>query len=191
MTQEVPSAVEPVTSDEALMLAYGRGEVGAFETLYARHRGQLFRFIARSVKDRAVVDELFQETWSRVIAARTRYRPEARFTTYVMQIAHNLIIDHFRRSRPTLTGEAGERALDELASPAAERPDAVLSEFERTRALQVALEGLPDEQRLAFVMRMEQGLGVDEIAQATGVGHETAKSRLRYAFARIREALGT
>src|SRR5690349_20841936 len=123
MTQEVPSAVEPVTSDEELMLAYGRGEVRAFESLYARHRGSLFRFIARSVRDRSVVDELFQETWSRVIAARTRYRPDARFTTYLMQIAHNLIVDHFRRSRPTVQGEAAERALDELAAPSSERPD--------------------------------------------------------------------
>jgi RNA polymerase sigma-70 factor (ECF subfamily) len=189
MTQEVPSAVEPVTSDEELMLAYGRGEVRAFETLYTRHRGRLFRFIARSVKDRAVVDELFQETWSRVVSARTRYRPDARFTTYVMQIAHNLIVDHFRRSRPTVGGEAAEIAFETLAAPAAERPDAVVGEFEQTRRLQLALEGLPEEQRLAFVMRMEQGLGVEEIAQATGVGHETAKSRLRYAFARIRERL--
>lgn len=191
MTQELPSALEPVTSDEELMLAYGRGEVRAFEVLYARHRGTLFRFIARSVKDRAVVDELFQETWSRVIAARTRYRPDARFTTYVMQIAHNLIVDHFRRSRPVVQGEAAERALDELAAPPAERPDAVLGEFEQARRLQLALEALPEDQRLAFVMRMEQGMGVEEIAQATGVGHETAKSRLRYAFARIRERLGS
>ena len=188
MMQEVPTAAE--TSDEALMLAYGRGEARAFETLYARHRGPLFRFIGRSVRDRALVDELFQETWSRVIAARTRYRPDARFTTYLMQIAHNLIVDHFRRSRPTVQGEAAERALDELAAPSTERPDAVLGEFEQARQLQLALEGLPEEQRLAFLMRMEQGLGVEEIAQATGVGHETAKSRLRYAFARIRERLG-
>ena len=190
MTQEVPSAVEPVTSDEELMLAYGRGEVRAFETLYARHRGTLYRFIGRNVRDRSLVDELFQETWSRVVSARTRYRPDARFTTYLMQIAHNLIVDHFRRSRPTVQGEAAERALGELAAPSSERPDAVLGEFEQTRRLQLALEGLPEEQRLAFVMRMEQGLGVEEIAQATGVGHETAKSRLRYAFARIRERLG-
>jgi RNA polymerase sigma-70 factor (ECF subfamily) len=192
MTQAVPNEVQvAIPSDEELMLAYGRGEVRAFETLYSRHRGPLYRFITRSIKDRSQVDEIFQDTWSRVISARTRYRPDARFTTYIMQIAHNLIVDFYRRARPTVHGEAAERALEQLAAPADERPDRVLSEFEQARRLQTALEILPEDQRSAFLMRMEQGLGVEEIAQATGVGHETAKSRLRYAFARIREKLGS
>lgn len=69
--------------DEELMLAYRAGDAGAFETLYARHRAALFRFVLRSVKVRASAEELFQETWMRVIEARSRYAPQARFTTWL------------------------------------------------------------------------------------------------------------
>ena len=96
-----PAAVGiDIGDDEKLMLAYARGDVRAFEILYAKHRGTLYRFVLRSIKDRARADELFQDTWSRVIVARERYRPDAKFTTWLLQIAHNLVIDHFRRSRP-------------------------------------------------------------------------------------------
>ena len=171
------------------MLAYARGDSHAFEQLYRRHNGPLYRFLLRGMRDRAQAEELFQECWSRVIAARERYRPEARFKTYLMQIAHNLLVDHYRRARPQLDGAAGERALSELPQPESEAPDHVLSEFEQARRMQQALERLPEDQRVSFLMRVEQEMGVEEIALATGVGHETAKSRLRYAFAKLRELL--
>jgi RNA polymerase sigma-70 factor (ECF subfamily) len=175
------------TSDEDLMLAYGRGEVRAFEILYTRHRGILYRFLLRQVQQRNTADELFQETWSRVIAVRERYRVEAKFTTWLLQIAHNLMIDMFRRQRPQAGAEETEEVFRTLDAPEAERPERVLSEFEQRRRLQLALEELPEEQREVFLMRMEMGLGLDEIAEATGVGHETVKSRIRYALAKIRQ----
>lgn len=173
-------------TDEELMLAYGRGDAHAFEALYARHRGTLYRFLLRHCRERASADELFQETWSRVIVARERYRPEAKFTTWLLQIAHNLAIDLIRRHRPQAGTEETELVFRQLDAPEAERPDRVLSEFEQRRRLQLALEELPDEQRTAFVLRMENGLGLEEIAEVTGAGQETVKSRLRYAFAKIR-----
>src|SRR5438034_5418636 len=79
--------------DEQLMLAYRDGNAKAFETLYLRHRGRLFRFVLRSVKSRATAEELFQEIWMRVIEARERYAPQARFTTWLYTIAHHRMVD--------------------------------------------------------------------------------------------------
>jgi RNA polymerase sigma-70 factor, ECF subfamily len=174
-------------TDEELMLAYAHGDVRAFDMLYHRQRGMLYRFILRSVHERATADELFQETWSRLIASRTRYRVEAKFSTWLLQIAHNLIVDSFRRARPQAGAEETEAVFRELDAPESERPEQMLSEFEQRRRLQIALDALPHEQREAFLLRVEGGLGLDEIATATGAGHETVKSRLRYAFAKIRE----
>jgi RNA polymerase sigma-70 factor (ECF subfamily) len=180
------AAVDP---DAMLMLAYARGDLAAFEALYARHRGMLYRFLLRSVRDPHRTDELFQETWSRVIAARARYQPQAKFTTWLLQIAHNLMIDGMRRQRPMAEGEEAEAALAAIATPEHERPDHALSDFERRRNLQRAIEQLPDEQRVAITLRMEQELSLEEIAEVTGAGRETVKSRLRYAMNRLRETL--
>lgn len=178
-------------TDEDLMLAYARGDMHAFETLYGRHRGALYRFVVRSVKQRARADDLFQEVWARVVAARERYRPEARFTTWLFQIAHNLLIDEFRRDRPQAGAGETEVVLATLAAPEHDRPESQLSAFEQRRRLQLALEELPPEQREAFLLRAEQELGLEEIAEVTGVGRETVKSRLRYAMAKLRERLST
>ncbi|MGH8123102.1 MAG: RNA polymerase sigma factor [Rudaea sp.] len=179
----------PEKTDEELMLAYAQGDTRAFDLLYSRVRGMLYRFILRSVADRASADELFQETWSRAIAARSRYLVEAKFSTWLLQIAHNLIVDGHRRSRPRADADETEMAIRLLEVPEQERPDQVLGEFEQRRRLQLALETLSHEQRQAFLLRVESGLGLDEIAVVTGAGHETVKSRLRYAFAKIRERL--
>jgi len=174
-------------ADEELMLAYAQGDARAFEALYARQRGMLYRYILRSVNDRAAADELFQETWSRLIASRERYRVEAKFSTWLLQIAHNLIVDSLRRARPQASAEETETVMRELDAPEAERPEQLLSEFEQRRRLQLVLDALPAEQREAFLLRVEGGLGLEEIARLTGAGQETVKSRLRYALAKIRE----
>jgi RNA polymerase sigma-70 factor (ECF subfamily) len=176
-------------TDEELMLAYAHGDVRAFDALYVRRRGMLYRFILRSIADRASADEIFQETWSRLIAARERYRIEAKFSTWLLQIAHNLIVDSFRRTRPRAGAEETEAVMRDLDVAESDRPDQVLGDFEQRRRLQRALEGLPVEQREAFLLRVEGGLGLEEIAAVTGAGHETVKSRLRYAFAKMREKL--
>ncbi len=173
-------------TDEELMLAYAGGDTVAFEILYRRHRGTLYRFLMRALRQRADADEVFQETWSRAIAARARYHAEARFTTWLLQIAHNLVIDRFRRSRPQAGEDETEAVFRGLDAPEDERPERVLSEFEQRRRLQLALEELPEEQRVTFLLRMENGLGLEEISEITGAGRETVKSRLRYALARIR-----
>ncbi|MEO7433437.1 MAG: RNA polymerase sigma factor [Dokdonella sp.] len=178
-------------TDEDLMLAYAGGDLLAFEMLYRRHRSTLYRFLFRSLRHRADADELFQETWSRLIAARERYRADAKFTTWLLQIAHNLVVDRFRRQRPQASPEETDAILRTLDAPESEQPDRALSEFEQRRRLQLALEELPDDQRIAFLLRIEGGLGLDEIGEITGAGRETVKSRLRYALARIRARFAT
>lgn len=178
-----------VDEDATLMLAYAQGDLSAFEALYARHRGTLYRFLLRTCRDQAVAEELFQDTWSRVIAARERYQPQAKFTTWLLQIAHNLLIDSHRRKRPMLEGEAAELALAQVEIPPQEQPEHALSDFEQRRRLQRAIEQLPDEQRTAVLLRLEQDLSLEEIAEVTGAGRETVKSRLRYAMNKLREQL--
>lgn len=175
-------------TDESLMLAWAGGELRAFETLYARHRSRLYSFLLRQLRDAALADELFQDVWQRVIAARAGWQPDAAFTTWLFRIAHNRLNDHWRaaRHRPPAPGDADERVARMSDT---RTPESQLSEFEQRRRLQLAMEQLPDEQREVLQLRLEQELSLEEIAQITGVGRETVKSRLRYAMDKLRAGL--
>lgn len=177
--------------DGRLMVSYARGDVRAFEQLYARHRSPLYRYLARHTRNVEVANDLFQEVWSKVIASRERYEPRAKFTTFLYRIAHNCCIDHYRRAR----GRPEAPPLDEdwqmaAAAPSAERPDSRAEREQIAARYQVALKALPAEQRDVFLLYEESGLSLEEIGHITGVGMETAKSRLRYAVAKLRGALG-
>jgi RNA polymerase sigma factor (sigma-70 family) len=170
--------------DEQLMLAYREGDAAAFETLYARHRARLYRFVLRSVKSRAIGEELFQEIWMRVIEARLRYKPQARFTTWLYTIAHNHLVDHWRKRGLTLV------ALEADEMPGASPDPADHAEARESLArFAAALEALPPLQREAFLLHEEGGLSVAEIAAATQTNEEAAKSRLRYAMAKLKAAI--
>ena len=171
-------------ADEELMLAYRDGNAGAFETLYGRHRARLYRFVLRSVKERGMAEELFQDVWMRVIEARNRYAPKARFTTWLYSIAHNRLVDHWRRKGLSVVDL--ENVEVEGNSPNPERQAEARQSLERFAK---ALEALPPAQREAFLLHEEAGMSVPEIAQATGAGEEAAKSRLRYAIAKLRTAV--
>src|SRR5262245_5732089 len=177
-------------ADEELMLAYGGGDAGAFETLYRRHRGPLYRFLLRQVGEAAAAEELFQDVWMRVIDSRERYQPRARFTSWVFAIAHNRLMDHYRASGRArfLAQEESEEALDKLPSGDLP-PEALLDRKRSAERLLAALSRLPEAQREAFLLQQEGELSVEEIGAATGVSRETAKSRLRYAIAKLREEL--
>lgn len=175
-------------SDEALMLAYAAGDAGAFEQLYARHRGRLYRYLLRQLRDDTLADEVFQDVWQRVVSARTGWTPDAGFATWLYTIAHHRLGDHWRslKHRPAAPADADERTA-RVADP--DTPERVWSEFERRRQLQLALDDLPEEQREVLLLRLEQELTLEEIAKVTGVGRETVKSRLRYAMDKLRARL--
>lgn len=174
------------SSDESLMLRYGQGDAAAFDALYARHRRGLYAFLHRSLGQGPHLDECFQEVWTRVVAARARYRPEAKFRTWLLQIAHNLLVDGYRRHKPE---DSDEEALVAIADQAPQ-PDQAAESFEMRRRLQMALEQLPLEQRAVIDLRLREELSLEEIAEIAGVGRETIKSRLRYAMDRLRGRLG-
>ncbi|HTL13783.1 MAG TPA: RNA polymerase sigma factor [Thermomonas sp.] len=175
----------PDPSDESLMLAYAAGEAAAFDQLYARHRTRLYRYLLRHLRDNALADECFQDVWQRVVAARAGWTPDAGFATWLYTIAHHRLGDHWRalKHRPATPADAELRTA-RVADP--DTPERVMSEFERRRQLQLALDALPPEQREVLLLRLEQELTLEEIGAVTGVGRETVKSRLRYAMDKLR-----
>ena len=92
-------------TDEDLMLMYRDGDASAFEILYRRHKGPVYRFILRRCGNTGVAEELFQDVWVKLIQARERYAVSARFTTYLYRIAHNRLIDHFRKSKTDFSSD--------------------------------------------------------------------------------------
>lgn len=184
---DIASQQEP-TGDDALMQAWVAGDVAAFETLYRRHRDKLYRFLVRQLRNGALADEIFQDIWQRVIAARADWRPDAMFTTWLYRIAHNRLADHWRAAqhRPPPPEDAELRTA-RIVDP--DSPERQLSGFEQRRQLQLALASLPDEQREVVLLRLEQELTLEEIGTITGVGRETVKSRLRYAMDKLRTLL--
>lgn len=182
------------TSDEQLMTAYRDGDAGAFAVLYGRHKGGIYRYLLRQCGDRAVSEELFQDVWMNLIRARQTYTVQARFTTYIYKLAHHRMIDHYRKEgRATLVSfdDEGENAPDVSLLVAAPRdePEKHLDVKQQAAHLLALLRGLPAPQREAFLMQYEGAMSVEEIADATGVTRETAKSRLRYALAKLRQGL--
>ncbi|HUL97699.1 MAG TPA: RNA polymerase sigma factor [Usitatibacter sp.] len=178
-------------SDEELMLAYAGGDAGAFEALYAKHKGGLFRFVLRSVKTRGEADEIFQDVWMRAIEARERYRPQAKFATWLYTIAHHRLIDHWRaRGLAVASLDDDERPVEEPAAAPDVEPERIAVASQMLERLAAAIAALPLAQREAFLLHQESGLGIAEIARATGTNEEAAKSRLRYAMNKLREAIG-
>ncbi len=177
--------------DSSLMQRYSRGDMAAFTMLYERHKGALYRYLLRLTKRRDVADDLFQEVWARVVASRARYQPLARFSTFLFSIAHNCFIDFCRRSASSPTARAldVEEHGEALAESEHRGPERVAQSEQVAERLRSALENLPEEQREAFLLHEEGGLSLQEIADLTRVGMETAKSRLRYALAKLRQSL--
>ena len=183
-------------SDENLMIAYARGDAFAFEALYARHRSGIYRYLLRHCGDAASAEELFQDVWTNVIRARKSYAPAARFASWLYTLAHHRIVDHWRaRGQATLVpiedDDDGEHVVrtTPLQGLRDDEPDAQASRREARTRLRAALSALPPAQRDAFLLQHEGGLSLAEIAQLTGVGTETIKSRLRYAVAKLRTEL--
>lgn len=184
--------MESLDEDAKLMLRYRDGDPDAFSALYSRHKGPLYRYLLRQVRNAGAAADLFQEVWSRLIATRSRYEARAKFATYLFHIAHNCTVDFFRRDVKTRStarpGEADTQAL-EPEVPEYQRPDRIAEFAEQQSALLAALGALPVEQREAFLLHEETGLTVEEIARVTNVGLETAKSRLRYAIRKLKKSL--
>ena len=177
-------------ADEQLMLAYAGGDAAAFETLHGRHKGALFRYVLRSVKSRGEAEELYQDIWMKVIEARERYTVKAKFTTWLYTVAHNRMVDHWRaKGLTTVSIDEDESAFAEPPAPPSAEPHRVAEAADTLHRITEALAALPLAQREAFLLHHEGDLSAAEIAVATGTNEEAAKSRLRYAMTKLREAL--
>ncbi|MBT8135697.1 MAG: RNA polymerase sigma factor [Gammaproteobacteria bacterium] len=174
--------------DRDLMLRYRDGDAGAFETLYSRHKGALYRYLLRQCNHAANAEEIFQEVWIRVIRSRERYEARAKFTTWLFQIARNCFIDHVRKQGRSAVDLSAAAEPDELHA-ATGNPESATALSQAGARLAAAIAQLPGEQREAFLLRTEGDFDLAEIAEITGVGRETVKSRLRYAMRKLRNAL--
>jgi RNA polymerase sigma factor (sigma-70 family) len=199
-------APTPDPDDDTLMAAYARGDAAAFEVLYRRHQAGLYRFVRRLLGSKlaAQADEVFQDTWMRVVQARTRWQPQgASFRTWLFTLAHHRAIDLLRKSGREVELDAFEGEGGEPWQPDTDAwqhwppPSSAVSASEDVafwrragERLLNCLEQLPLPQRSAFLLHHDDGLALDEVAKALEVGFETAKTRLRYAMSKLRTCMG-
>jgi RNA polymerase sigma-70 factor, ECF subfamily len=184
--------MEPLDQDAKLMLRYRDGDADAFLALYARHKGPLYRYLLRQVRNAGAAADLFQDVWSRLVATRSRYEARAKFATFLFHIAHNCTVDFFRhdlRLGRAARPDDADAESREPEVPEYQRPDGIAEFAEQQSAVLAALSSLPQEQREAFLLHEETGLTIEEIARVTDVGVETAKSRLRYAIRKLKKSL--
>ena len=186
--------------DDSLMRRYAAGDATAFETLYARHHAALYRFVRRLLGPAAATqaDEVFQDTWLRAIQARHAWQPQgASFRTWLFTLAHHRAVDCLRKSgREVSTDGEGDEPWEPAAAAWAGWPAASAAAEDQAfwraagQRLLDCLDGLPVAQKTAFLLHHEDGLAVDELARALGLGYETAKTRLRYAISKLRSCMG-
>lgn len=195
MPAPAPADTAPdVAGDEDLMQAYAAGDAAAFEPLYARHKGGVYRYLLRHCGNGGTADEMFQDVWMSVIRARGSYVPSARFATWLYRIAHNRVIDHWRAQGAAefVAADPDDGDADPLAAipgPRGDEPEVRAAGREQSARVAAALARLPPPQRDAFLLHQEGELELSEIAALTGAGVETIKSRIRYALAKLRVEL--
>lgn len=185
--------------DEDLMLAYAQGDALAFDVLYARHETALYRFVRRLLGAplAAQADEVFQDAWLRIVAARASFRPQgAAWRTWAFTIAHNAAMDRLRVAGREVSLETEEAEGDPLEWLAAQigrtAPSSEDQAFWRAAGAQLlhCLDALPPAQRAAFLLHHEDGASVEDLAHRLALPFETAKSRLRYALQKLRGCMG-
>ena len=178
-------------TDEELMLAYRDGDAHAFEQLYLKHKGGLYRYFLRKCGNASIAEELFQDVWMKLINAREHYEVKAKFSTWLYQIAHNHFIDHYRKHSisASMNQNFQDDELENIPAGNNQQPEQQAEFQQQMETMLQLISELPDEQREAFLLREEAGMSLAEIAEVTGVNIETAKSRLRYAVNRLRKGM--
>lgn len=176
-------------SDRNLIRAYREGDERAFETLLNRYQSGVFSKIVFVVRDHEVANDLFQDTWIKVVKVLKsgKYVEEGKFGPWVMRIAHNTAIDHFRRNRKKRMVRPTDEfdIFDTLAHDAPNAIDTMVQE-EVLAELRQLIPALPEEQRAVVKMRVERQYSFKEIAEETGVSINTALGRMRYALINLR-----
>lgn len=182
-----------VVSDQVLVERYVSGDTSAFETLLFRHKARVFSYIQMLVKNRALAEDIFQDTFTKVLRSLQSggYKDDGKFLPWVLRIAHNLVIDYFRKQRnyKEVSNEQGEIDLFETIALSEKSNEDVIVRKQMMQDLRELIRLLPEEQRQLVIMRLYMDMSFKEIAQETGVSINTALGRMRYAIVNLRKMM--
>lgn len=180
-------------SDQELLKVYVGGNKAAIEQLIERHRRKVYNYILMMVKNQSIADDIFQETFIKVIASldRGKYSENGKFVSWVLRIAHNQIIDHFRAKKSAghvTSDDVGYDILNQSKYSEATAEDIMIRD-QITEDVRRLVDFLPDEQREVIILRHYMGLSFKEIAEQTEVSINTALGRMRYALINLRKLI--
>ncbi|HOS71673.1 MAG TPA: sigma-70 family RNA polymerase sigma factor [Bacteroidales bacterium] len=180
-------------SDYELIQRFVKGEQSCFNQIIHRHKNKVFAYISLYIRDQALAEDIFQDTFMKVIQSvkKGRYQDNGKFVSWVMRIAHNLIIDHFRRAKQMNTISNNEYESDLFNSR--KLSDSTIEDNLIRRQIQKdvrkMISCLPDDQREVVILRHYAGLSFKEIADITNVSINTALGRMRYALINMRKIM--
>lgn len=181
-----------IISDEELINSYLEGEENCLRTLITRHKARVFSSIYYLVKDRCLAEDLFQETFIKVINSLKagRYQEKGKFAAWVVQIATNLVRDYYRKIErlPQIVDSEGETYLRYIPLAEEDAEQRIVVE-ETTEIVKNLIQQLPQEQREVLVLRHYSEMSFKEIAELTGVSTNTALARMRYALGNMRKLI--
>ena len=179
-------------TDADLVKSYINGSETALETLVNRHKLQIFNFINSKINDRDTSEDIFQDTFIKVIRTLKNglYNEEGKFLPWTMRIAHNLVIDHFRKSNriPTIENKE-EFDIFQFVSDTAPNAENILIEDQILKDIQKLIQELPHDQKEVLIMRLYRDMSFKEIAENTKVSINTALGRMRYAIINLRKLI--
>lgn len=182
----------PTIDDASLVNSYISGNEAALESLIKRNQSRIFGFIYSKVGDRDLADDIFQDTFIKVIRTlkSNAYNEEGKFLPWVMRIAHNLIVDHFRHNKKMpLYRETEEFSIFSVMTDDSLTIENKLISDQVTKDLRQLVEELPEDQKEVLTMRLYQDMSFKEISEATGVSINTALGRMRYAVINLRKVI--
>ena len=178
-------------NDKELVMRYRNGDVASFQILVDRYQNKIYSYVLMLVKDKQLADDIFQDTFLKIIRTIKAgvYKEEGQFIQFAMRIAHNLVIDYFRKAKRLPMVDPTKEDYDMIDNARFMDPsieDQIVTEqtYDDVRKM---IEYLPDEQREVLVMRMYDDMSFKEIAEATNVSINTALGRMRYALINLRK----
>lgn len=180
------------TPDALLIKSYVAGDENALSTLINRHQSKIYGFIYSKVTNRDISDDIFQDTFIKVIKTlkSNSYNEEGKFLPWVMRIAHNLIIDHFRRTKKMpMYRETEEFSIFSVMADHSLTIENQMISDQVENDLKKMIDRLPDDQKEVLIMRIYQDLSFKEISEMTGVSINTALGRMRYALMNLRKVI--
>lgn len=181
-----------LTDDATLVSNYIKGDENALTVLIKRHKQRIYSFIYSKVYDRDISEDVFQDTFIKVIRTlkRGKYNEEGKFLPWVMRIAHNLVIDHFRRNnRMPKFDNSGEFSIFSVLSDSSLNAEKQMVRDQVNLDVKRIIEELPDDQKEVLKMRIYQEMSFKEISERTGVSINTALGRMRYAIINMRKTI--